>query len=201
MNVFVLCTGRCGSTTFIRACSHISNYNAAHESRVHELGIERVNYPGKHIEADHYLAWFLGKLDERYGDNARYVHLMRDPETVALSFSRRVHWIGSLAFAYKYGLLRVSSAPYIEACRDQVETVNTNIRHFLNNKTHKMEFWLENAQEDWPIFWEWIGAQGNYDASLAEWAVRHNPTEPFLKRKTRAVEQRLTRAWRALFPR
>lgn len=29
MNVFVLCTGRCGSMTFARACGHIRNFSAA----------------------------------------------------------------------------------------------------------------------------------------------------------------------------
>ncbi len=34
VNVFVLNSGRARSTTFIRACSHICNYSAGHESRV-----------------------------------------------------------------------------------------------------------------------------------------------------------------------
>ena len=33
-NVFVLCTGRCGSTTFTQACQHIQNYTASHESKI-----------------------------------------------------------------------------------------------------------------------------------------------------------------------
>ncbi len=56
MDVFVLCTGRCGSTTFIKACAHITNYTAAHESRTGLLGSDRLDYPGKHIEADNRLS-------------------------------------------------------------------------------------------------------------------------------------------------
>lgn len=200
MNVFVLCTGRCGSTTFTRACSHITNYTAAHESRVHQLGMDRVNYPKSHIEADHYLAWFLGKLDKQYGDEAKYVHLKRDSKVVAQSYVKKIDWIGSLAAAYKYGIMKNIPLSFEEVCRDQVETVNSNIQHFLKDKTHVMEFQLENAHEDWPRFWNWIGAEGNYEASLKEWEVRHNATDPLILRSLRRLGQRLIRAWRALLP-
>ena len=97
--------------------------------------------------------------------------------------------------------MKVSPRDFLDICRDQVETVNTNIRHFLKDKTHTMNFRLEEAQQCWPELWEWIGAEGSYSDSLAEWSVQHNATEPFLKRKARTIEQRLTRAWWALFPR
>ena len=45
MNIFVLCTGRCGSVTFTKACQHITNYTCTHESRVSLLGEDRLNYP------------------------------------------------------------------------------------------------------------------------------------------------------------
>jgi hypothetical protein len=32
MHIFILNTGRCGSTTCARACQHMTNYTAAHES-------------------------------------------------------------------------------------------------------------------------------------------------------------------------
>src|SRR5438132_14275765 len=89
MNVFVLCTGRCGSQTFIKACSHLSNYSSAHESRMPLLGPERLRYPINHIEADNRLSWLLGRLDKAYADEAFYVHLIRDEEAVAASFVRR----------------------------------------------------------------------------------------------------------------
>ena len=44
MNVFVLNTGRCGSTTFIEACRHITNYSAAHESKTGRLGPARLRF-------------------------------------------------------------------------------------------------------------------------------------------------------------
>ena len=89
MNVFVLCTGRCGSTTFIESCRHIRNFSCAHESRTRLLGNERLAYPPNHIEADNRLSWFLGRLDREYGDDAFYVHLVRNTKDVARSYARR----------------------------------------------------------------------------------------------------------------
>ena len=65
MNIFILNTGRCGSTTFIKACEHIKNYTCAHESLLTEIGAQRFNYPQDHIEADNRLSWLLGRLDEK----------------------------------------------------------------------------------------------------------------------------------------
>lgn len=72
MNIFVLNTGRCGSTTFIQACTHIENYSCAHESNISSLGKERLNYPEDHIEADNRLSWLLGRLDKRHGDSVSF---------------------------------------------------------------------------------------------------------------------------------
>jgi hypothetical protein len=63
MNVFVLTTGRSGSLTFAEACRRITNYTTGHETRVGRVGPERLAYPDRHIEVDHRLAWFLGRMD------------------------------------------------------------------------------------------------------------------------------------------
>ena len=89
MNVFVLCTGRCGSHTFIESCNHISNYTAGHETRSRFLGKERLNFALNHIEADNRLAWFLGRLDTTYRENVFYVHLSRNKNQTIKSFSVR----------------------------------------------------------------------------------------------------------------
>ena len=88
MNVFVLNSGRCGSMTFIRACRHIRNYSAGHESRVQLLGEQRLAYAPDHIEADNRLCWLLGRLDAAYGEHAYYVHLSREPAATAVSSTR-----------------------------------------------------------------------------------------------------------------
>ena len=175
MNVFILNTGRCGSTTFIQACRHITNYSAGHESRVQLLGAERLAYPANHIEADNRLSWLLGRLDAAYGDRAYYVHLTRDRSAVAESFARRAEF--GIMKAYREGILLHEGAAGVSpaaVARDYIDTVETNLALFLKDKHNTMEFRLESAKADFTRFWTWIGAEGELDAALAEWEVRHN---------------------------
>jgi len=169
MNVFVLCTGRCGSHTFIEACNHINNYSAGHETRSRFIGRERFNYGPNHIEADNRLAWFLGRLDRLYGDDAFYVHLTRERQSNAASMSRYMH-MGILE-AYTDGILMRSSYRNdpMEFSLDLYDTINMNIESFLKDKSRKMNFRLENAQEDFRIFWDKVGARGDLNAALGEW--------------------------------
>jgi len=182
-NVFVLSTGRCGSTTFIRAASHMTNFTAGHEGRSRMVGDERMAFPADHIEADNRLSWMLGRLDRAYGESGRYVHLMRDPAAAAKSFEER-RGVGIIA-AYRSGILMNSAEPWQRVCEDYVATVTTNIQAFLNDKPHTMTFRLENAKEDWPAFWEWIGAQGDLAASMEEWNTAHN--SGFVRRGIRGL--------------
>lgn len=72
MNIFVLCTGRSGSKTFIKACNHITNYTCGHESRAKRAKLEsrlNLDYPPNHIEADNRLSWFLGRLVQEGRNN------------------------------------------------------------------------------------------------------------------------------------
>ena len=62
MNVFVLCTGRCGSVTLYKICKHIQNFTSGHESRK-KLDFK---YQENHIEIDNRLSWFLGRLDDKF---------------------------------------------------------------------------------------------------------------------------------------
>lgn len=178
MNVFILNTGRCGSTTFIKACQHISNYSSAHESRCHLLGEERFAYPADHIEADNRLAWFLGKLDRYYGDEAIYVHLKRDHTATANSYARRL-FPGGIIPAYRQGILQFlpDEVPVMSICLDYYDTVNSNIELFLKDKSRKMDFELENAVEDFRKFWALIQAQGDMTAALAEFTTIYNASK------------------------
>jgi hypothetical protein len=88
MRVFAVGTGRCGSTTFAEACSHITNFTSAHESGKGKLA-GRLEYPDRHIEVDNRLSWFLASLHERYGNDVFYVHLTRDPSATTRSFVAR----------------------------------------------------------------------------------------------------------------
>ena len=175
MNVFVLCTGRCGSTTFAKACSHITNYTASHESRIGAAGITRLDYPPNHIEVDNRLSWFLGRLNERFGNSAFYVHLTRNPDQVAESF--RARWDSGIMQAYRTGISPTTQNPAIEPIAlagDLVRTVNSNIDLFLRDKTLKMTMQLENLKDQFPAFFERIGAQGDLNLALDELDIRYN---------------------------
>jgi hypothetical protein len=199
--VFVLSTGRCGSTTFAASCAHITNHTSGHETNWGRLGDVRLDYPDDHIEIDNRLSWFLGSLAARYPD-ARYVHLLRERQSVVDSFLKRWPWdpppgriamprligraTGRLtsgvvatsilpAFAYQIAGRR---APVPKADRPlvaghYVDTVTANIEAFVEGRPHRRVD-LETLAEALPGLWEWIGAEGDLDAAVAELTVRHN---------------------------
>jgi len=174
MNIFILNSGRCGSTTFIKACQYIDNYSAAHESRVHYTGVKRLNYPSSHIEADNRLSWILGRLDQAYGDNAFYVHLKRDIEKTTASFVKRNNF--GIMKAYREGILMLdnSSLSQQEIAADYLLSVETNINHFLQDKTSTMNISLENIEHDFQLFWEKIHASGDLTSALKTLQIRYN---------------------------
>jgi hypothetical protein len=176
MNIFVLSTGRSGTTTFVKACAHLTNYTTAHESRSGLLGKAHFQYPENHIEADNRLAWFLGRLDKAYGDNAMYVHLRRNDRETAQSFVKRYDF--GIMKGYREAILMdYKPGDPLELALDMCDTVHTNIELFLKDKTRKMNFALENGAEDFRRFWGWIGGQGDLDRALAEWGTTYNASE------------------------
>jgi hypothetical protein len=171
LNVFVLCTGRCGSLTFQAACRHITNYTANHESRILLTGEARLDFPARHIEIDNRLSWVLGRLDKADGKKAFYVHLTRDPIKVVQSYARRRGY-GGIAKAYYEGILLGARGADTEVVmRDMVHTVTTNIEHFLRDKPNRMHIRFEDIKTEFPKFWSWIGATGDLDAALAEFDI------------------------------
>ena len=187
MRVFVLCTGRCGSETFARACGHMSNFSAAHESQApwHKGSLcnyESLDYPDNHIEVDNRLSWFTGRLDHTHGDKAFYVHLLRDREETASSLARR--GTQSILYAYSTGILQHYEQANMadEKHRHRValhywDTVNSNIELFLRDKTRVMTMWLHDIRDPFAEFWQAIGAVGDLDAALNEWDVQHNSSK------------------------
>lgn len=176
-HVFVLCTGRCGSLTLARACGHLTNYTAGHESRWSLIGEARLDYPTGHIEVDNRLSWFLGRLGARFGREAGYVHLTRDPEAVAASYLKRRHF--GIMRAYGRDIIWRPGAAYDPAlaeaiARDYVATVTANIEAFLADKPHVLAMRLETLPADFERFCDWAGAEGDLDAARDELTVRHN---------------------------
>jgi hypothetical protein len=154
------------------------------------LGEQRLTYPRNHIEADNRLSWLLGRLDERYGDEAFYVHLIRKREETSASFSKRREGIIK---AYMEAIVPYSKAgsATTDVCDDYYETVNGNIRLFLKDKSKTMCFRLEYAKDDFRRFWDLIEAEGDLDAALQEFDVLHNASaKPRKQMVTRALPVR-----------
>lgn len=181
MRVFVLSTGRCGSTTFARSCAHLSNVTAGHETLARrELFDARFDYPDEHVEVDNRLSWFLGGLGRRFdGEEVLYVHLLRDEEAVAHSFERR--WGRGIIAAFADGIMmpgRSSWAPEerLNVCRFYVQTVTANIEEYVRTRP-SMQVRVENIGRDFARFLDRIGAAGDLDAAMGEWTVRHNASD------------------------
>ena len=186
MNVFILNTGRCGSSTFIKACHHITNYTSGHETMSSQVLDARLGYSENHIEADNRLSWFLGRLDQKFGSEAFYVHLSRDKSATVRSFEARAG--RGIIKAYQKGILTRTgqSADVSEICADYVETVTANIECFLKDKPQKMVIELESIESGFVDFWSKIGAEGDLDKAREELYVKHNATSKkgiFGKRK------------------
>lgn len=179
MRVFVLGTGRCGTTTFARACEHLSNFSAGHETRARCIGDDRFGYPDQHIEVDNRLTWFLGELGRRF-PQARYVHLRRHREEVVDSFLHRWRTRSIIrAFGHQLVLHRADwpEERRRDVCRFYVDTVTANVAEFLASRP-SMTIWLHEAAAQFPSFVDWIGGEGDVAAAVAEWAVRYNATVP-----------------------
>lgn len=175
-NVFVLGTGRCGTTTFMRACRHVSNFTTAHESLVNTAGPGRLNYPEFHIEADNRLSWFLGRLDESYGPRAFYIHMQRNEDAVAKSYLKRWKSDHSIVYGYRTSIVPnpdPSLSP-LDVVRDMCRTVNANVRAFLKDKPHAATVNLETAEVDFAKVWDLAGFKGDRAAALREWSVPYN---------------------------
>lgn len=176
MNIFVLSTGRCGSKTFCQACTHMTNYTSGHEINNGLIGNERLKYSENHIESDNRLSWMLGRLDKVYGNDAFYVHLIREKKATAESFNQR--WMGNFLIikSYSEGILNRKTQS-IKECLDYYDTVNSNISLFLKDKENKMTIRLEEIEEKFPEFWNKINARGDLESALEELKIKHNKTK------------------------
>ena len=178
MRAFVTGTGRCGTVTFSEACRHADNYTCGHETHTN-LGscsgrIACWEYADGHIEVSHHLVIAIPLLRDLY-PNARWVHLVRDDrEACARSLARRFP-LG--AFARVWFFRR--TAPLMPAAYAFYDTVNALCRALIPDA---FVLHLETAEEQWADCWEFLGCQGDFDASLAEWSVRHNATQPSASR-------------------
>jgi hypothetical protein len=205
MNVFVLCTGRCGSVTFAEACKQIRNYTCGHETQAGFVGPARIEYPDNHIEVDNRLSWYLGRLHFKYGSTAFYVHLKRSMDATARSYARR-RYVGVMN-AFASGLLRqktlsADAQDPVKLAAEICDTMQANIRHFLLDKPNKLEIQLETIETDFPVFWNRIAAEGDLSRALQCFDNRANSSREFEQHVSRIggltrLRRALKAAWRS----
>jgi hypothetical protein len=114
-------------------------------------------------------------MDKKYGCNAVYVHLKRNIRDTAASFVKR----------YKHGIIKAyrgsgiimglpEATDPMSVALDYCDTVMSNIELFLKDKPKKMEFNLEYAKQQFPVFCELIGANVDIDVALSHFDFRYN---------------------------
>ncbi|MFT4731593.1 MAG: hypothetical protein ACI89W_000603 [Gammaproteobacteria bacterium] len=176
-NVFILCAGRTASTALTAACTHITNFSSAHESRVNQLSSTKLDYPTQHIEIDNRLIWFGAALDNKYGDSAKYVHLTRDKHKVAASYAERWNLSESIVKAYGHGILmkpKIAKSERLDICLDYVEFVESQIELFLKDKPNYIKISVEELSTGYAQLFDFIGAEGDLNAGLNEFEKKHN---------------------------
>ena len=198
MRAFVLCTGRCGSTTFARACDHITNFSSGHETNIAAID-DRLRYPDQHIEVDSRLAWFLGELGATYPEAVVYVHLLRDDDAVVRSYMKRVPDVWSrrgrvvdswrratgrrrltIGDAFSHGIImrqRLNVGELERALHVMVQTINSNIVEFLRNRPH-ITITIADPEAPFRRFWSLIDARGDLTQAIDEFTVRYNASRP-----------------------
>lgn len=170
MRVFVTGTGRCGSVCFKSACLHMDNYTVGHETW---CGL--MEYPDNHIEINPQFRHALYHLIRKYPD-AYYVHLIRNKEDCVKSLVKLNN--GSVVEAYRLLYPTIIENDSLEAAAERFwEAENEIIRLQLQLADNRTTLHLETIKDDWRAFWQWIGAEGNYPASLAEWDTPKNTSQ------------------------
>lgn len=177
MNVFVLGTGRCGTVTFSKACQHITNFTCGHETMAGITTPDRFEYPEQHIEVDPHLSWTLGQIIERY-PHSYFVHLQRDKSQVVDSWIRRgirnnVGAAPLIDVIFQTKSRRIGEKAYRRSVSLLHDTVVANIQRGLKN-LYSDHVWLHEAKRWFPLFWHFIRAEGDLEAALSEFDIKHN---------------------------
>lgn len=171
--------GRSGSLGFIKACQHITNYSSGHETRSWQIGSARLDYPENHIEADNNLSWMLGSLDNRFGDDAIYVHLIRDRADVVASWNRLWNHSFSNLRCYTEGMLGripdlLTDDEKLIVVQQFCESQTQEIELFLRDKTDVTRISLDQVELGFAQFWNRIGAEGELENALQEFNINHH---------------------------
>lgn len=169
MNVFVMGTGRCGTTTFAKACNCFKGFTSKHESKVKNNDLV---YPNNHIESDPHLFWHLPNLVSKYPD-ALYIHIIRERDACIRSLSKRP---SLYSYAYITELSKRKKTDLNKIAERFYDFVTGCLCSFFKGNGHLdyMEIDLPPTKDQWREFHEKIGSPNGYKESLKHWNRRYN---------------------------
>jgi hypothetical protein len=150
----------------MKACSYFDNYTCSHESRVGQDYSVRVDYPDSHIEVDNRLVWFLPLLEKAYGDEAFYVHLVREHNLVAKSYMERWALNESIVKAFAHGIRMqptIKKGDRYKACLEYVEYCDWLISDFCADKSNVIQINIDELHAEFEHFAAFIGVKGNIE--------------------------------------
>lgn len=166
MNVFVVGTGRCGTTTFSKACSHATNMTSCHEGAAGTP--YSLIYSSDHIEIDPPLSFWVPELRRIY-PGCKFVHLVREPRGCVASMVRNdpeiCKWFGRMVYHSE------------ETTELQGAIALYRVVNDLIYGDDVLRVKLETIREQWQEVWDWMGCEGDFNASLQEWEIRHNASQ------------------------
>lgn len=182
-NVFILCTGRSGSVSVAKACQHITNFTSGHETKAKLLGEDRFAFPNNHIEVDNRLIWDLGRLEKHYGDNAYFIYLKRESKKISKSFIKRTYYPNSIFKAYCDGVKKTptektNAKELKELSEDFVDNMTHSIEAFIKRQPRKLTIDIDHISTDFKRLWDFIGAEGDYQAAINTFNKKHNHSKP-----------------------
>lgn len=170
MRVFVIGTGRCGSVSFREACRFIKNYTVGHESNCGLL-----EYPDNHIEVNPHIRGLVKKIKNKY-PGSKWIHLIRQPETCIPSLAAMDRGIIMEYYGRLYPSVQITPAVMDIAYRfywQENDLIQVQLNHLVS-EYQRMTIELELVKNKWRAFWNWIGAEGDFEASCKSWDVPCN---------------------------
>lgn len=167
--VFVVGTGRCGTSTFYQACLHATNYLSRHEA--YAIGDCPPFFFPEHpsIEIGSTLTMFIPRLKRRF-PQARWVHLQRERQACCESIARECHE-ESVGFAKRW--LWKSEINPVRAAEIFYDSVNDLCQSLLPEAFHLQ---LETVEQQWLDCWKFMNCVGDFSSSLSVWRRKYNPS-------------------------
>lgn len=168
MNIFVVGTGRCGTTTFSKACGFATNKTVSHE-RLAGSVYRLTDYPPNHIEVDAPLSFWLPRLRTIY-PGCRFVHLVRHADRSGCIDSMSSH-DPDICGAFGRMLFHYPECSAREGAEAMYDVINEMV-----NGADVLRVLLREVQSRWHEVWEWMECDGDFEKSRSEWNVKYNAT-------------------------